>query len=143
LIVISNFTPLASAVGGGLLGLAAALYMGLFGRIAGVSGMITRLLPPTAASAGPLAFLAGLAAAPVLYNLLSPEPFVQTIQAGQGRLAIAGFLVGIGTVYGNGCTSGHGICGWARLSRRSIVATCIFSGMAMLVTLVERHVIGG
>lgn len=136
-------TTYAAAAGGVLIGLSAALYMGLFGRIAGVSGMIGRLLPPTAEPRGAAAFLAGLALAPILYNLLSPTPFVQTMPDGGLRMAAAGFLVGLGTLLGNGCTSGHGICGSARLSRRSIMATCIFTGMAMLVTFVERHVIGG
>lgn len=141
--MFADSTLIAAAAGGGLIGLAATLYMGVFGRIAGVSGMIARILPPAADPRGPTAFLAGLVAAPVLFNLLAPQPFVQTISADWVRLAIAGFLVGFGTVLGNGCTSGHGICGSARLSRRSIVATCVFSGVAMLVVFVDRHVIGG
>lgn len=137
----TSFTPVASAVGGALIGLAAVLLMALKGRIAGVSGIASRLLPPyeDREFAGRLAFVAGLIAAPALVWLANGRLPEQTIEAGLPVLVVAGLLVGFGSVWGNGCTSGHGVCGLSRLSVRSLVATGIFMATGILTVFVVRH----
>ena len=137
----TSFTPIASAAGGALIGLAAVLLMALKGRIAGVSGIASRLLPPYEDNefAGRLAFVAGLIAAPVLVWLAAGRFPAQTIEAGLPALVLAGFLVGFGSVWGNGCTSGHGVCGLSRLSVRSLVATVTFMATAIVTVLIVRH----
>lgn len=123
------YAPLA---GGILIGLAAAMLLLVNGRIAGISGilggLLSRAFPGPAAEddgAWRFAFLAGLVAAPLLYGAFAALPAVQ-VDAGTGTLAVAGLLVGVGTRYGSGCTSGHGVCGLSRLSPRSLVATLCF-----------------
>lgn len=135
------FTPIAATIGGALIGLAAMLLMLLKGRIAGVSGIASRLLPPyeDGEFAGRLAFIAGLVAAPVLAWLASGRWPEQTIAAGTPVLVVAGLLVGFGSVWGNGCTSGHGVCGLSRLSVRSLVATLAFMATAVITVFVMRH----
>ena len=143
---VTQFTPLASTIGGMLIGLAAVLLMLFQGRIAGISGIIGRLLPPypeDTDAVGALAFVVGLVAAPVLHAAATGTPVMQTVSDHLPLMAIAGVLVGFGTDYGNGCTSGHGVCGLARLSPRSVVATAIFMATAFATVLVTRHVIGG
>ena len=137
----TSFTPIASAVGGALIGLAAVLLMAFQGRIAGVSGIASRLLPPyeDREFAGRLAFVAGLVAAPVLVWLATGRFPAQSIEAGMPVLMLAGLLVGFGSVWGNGCTSGHGVCGLSRLSVRSLVATATFMVTAILTVFVVRH----
>lgn len=137
----TSFTPVASAAGGALIGLAAVLLMALKGRIAGVSGIASRLLPPyeDREFAGRLAFVAGLVAAPGLVWLVSGRLPEQTIEAGMPVLVIGGLLVGFGSVWGNGCTSGHGVCGLSRLSVRSLVATVTFMATAALTVFIVRH----
>jgi uncharacterized membrane protein YedE/YeeE len=137
----TSFTPVASAAGGALIGLAAVLLMALKGRIAGVSGIASRLLPPyeDREFAGRLAFVAGLIAAPALVWLANGRLPEQTIEAGLPVLVVAGLLVGFGSVWGNGCTSGHGVCGLSRLSVRSLVATVTFMATAVLTVLIVRH----
>lgn len=137
----TSFTPVASAAGGALIGLTAVLLMGLNGRIAGVSGIVSRLLPPyeDRAFAGRLAFTAGLIAAPVLVWLATGRLPAQTIEAAAPLLAVAGLLVGFGSVWGNGCTSGHGVCGLSRLSIRSLVATATFMATAVVTVFIVRH----
>jgi uncharacterized membrane protein YedE/YeeE len=137
----TSFTPIASALGGALMGLAAVLLMALQGRIAGVSGIAARLLPPyqDREFSGRLAFIAGLVAAPVLVWLASARWPEQTIAAGVPVLIAAGLLVGFGSVWGNGCTSGHGVCGLSRLSMRSLVATLTFMATGILTVFVMRH----
>lgn len=137
----TSFTPVASAAGGALIGLSAVLLMGLNGRIAGVSGIVSRLLPPyeDRAFAGRLAFTAGLIAAPVLVWLATGRLPAQTIEAAAPLLAVAGLLVGFGSVWGNGCTSGHGVCGLSRLSVRSLVATATFMATAVVTVFIVRH----
>jgi hypothetical protein len=117
--------------------------MALTGRIAGVSGIAVRLFPPytDAGFAGRMAFIIGLAAAPVAVRLVSGHAPPQTIQAGGILLIVAGLLVGFGSVWGNGCTSGHGVCGLSRMSMRSLVATAIFMATASVTVLVTRHVL--
>lgn len=135
------FTPVASLAGGALIGLSAVLLMSLTGRIAGVSGIAARLFPPYADNefAGRLAFVAGLIAAPVVVLVTTGRLPAQTIQANTAILILAGFLVGFGSVWGNGCTSGHGVCGLSRLSMRSLVATITFMATGIVTVFVTRH----
>ena len=125
----TEFTPLTSLAGGMLIGLAAVVLMATNGRIAGISGVLSRLLPPRVASAGWLqaaALVAGLLAAAPLYRLIVGSDVQQTIVMGNWPLAAAGLLVGFGAAFGSGCTSGHGVCGLSRRSRRSFAATLAF-----------------
>lgn len=137
------FTPIASLAGGALIGLAAVLLMLFQGRIAGISGIASRLLPPEAdgETAGRFAFVAGLVLAPhVGYAAVSAWPVPQ-IAATIPVLVVAGLLVGFGSVWGNGCTSGHGICGLSRLSLRSLVAVATFMASAIATVFVVRHLL--
>lgn len=142
--MITSFTPFASLLGGLLIGASAVLLMAAQGRIAGVSGIASRLLPPydDAGFAGRLAFVGGLVAAPVLMGAATGAPVVQTVSDSLLLMVPAGLLVGFGSVWGSGCTSGHGVCGLARLSPRSMVATAIFMATAVLTVFVMRHVAG-
>jgi uncharacterized membrane protein YedE/YeeE len=138
----TEFTPVASLAGGALIGAAAVMLMALKGRIAGVSGIAVRLVPPYADDefAGRLAFILGIVVAPLAVLLLTGIAPVPTIEAGAALLALAGLLVGFGAVWGNGCTSGHGVCGISRMSARSLVATCVFMTTAIITVFVTRHV---
>jgi len=137
-----HFTPLASLAGGVLIGAAAAGFALLNGRIAGVSGVLAGLLRPARGDVSwRVAFVAGLAGAPWVYALFAALPRPQ-IDAGLGTLVLAGLLVGIGTRYGAGCTSGHGVCGLSRLSPRSLVATLAFTATAFAAVYVMRHLLG-
>ena len=139
----SAFTPWPALAGGLLIGLAAALFVLLNGRIAGISGVLGGLLKPVAGDVlWRVAFIAGLIVAPLLYGLVFAVPAVQ-IDAGYGALIWAGLLVGAGTRYGAGCTSGHGVCGLSRLSARSVVATVVFMGAGFLTVFVIRHLLTG
>ena len=135
------FTPIASLVGGALIGFSAVMLMALTGRIAGVSGIASSLLPPYTDDefGGRLAFVAGLIAAPVVVLVVTGKMPMQTIQASAAILTLAGLLVGFGSVWGNGCTSGHGVCGISRLSVRSLVATITFMATGVLTVFVARH----
>lgn len=136
------FTPWTALAGGVLIGLAAALFVLLNGRIAGISGVLGGLLNPKRGDiAWRAAFLAGLVGAPLLYALVATIPRPQ-IDAGSGALVVAGLLVGVGTRYGAGCTSGHGVCGISRLSPRSLVATAAFMAAGFVTVLVLRHLVG-
>jgi len=139
--IATAFTPIASLAGGALIGLAAVMLMALTGRIAGVSGIAARLFPPydDGELAGRVAFIAGLIAAPVLVLVLTGKLPTQTIQANGAILSIAGFLVGFGSVWGSGCTSGHGVCGVSRLSVRSMVATATFMAAGIATVFISRH----
>nr|WP_145548542.1 YeeE/YedE family protein [Variovorax boronicumulans] len=135
------FTPGAALVGGLLIGLAAAILVLCNGRIAGISGILGGLLRPGTGDTGwRLAFLAGLVGAPLVYALVAALPRPQ-IDAGWGTLVAAGLLVGLGTRYGAGCTSGHGVCGLSRLSPRSLVATLAFMGAGFATVYVVRHLL--
>ncbi|MCP4560033.1 MAG: YeeE/YedE family protein [Bosea sp.] len=139
----TSFTPVASLVGGALIGLAAVLLMLFQGRIAGISGILSRLLPPEpdGETGGRLAFAAGLVLAPlVVYAAGSGWPAPQ-IAATIPVLVVAGLLVGFGSVWGNGCTSGHGICGLSRLSLRSLIAVATFMASAIATVFVVRHLL--
>jgi uncharacterized membrane protein YedE/YeeE len=139
--VTTSFTPLASVIGGALIGLAAVMLLAFTGRVAGVSGIASRLLPPYEDKefAGRLAFVTGLVVAPLLVWLVTGSLPHQSIQAGAAVLVIAGLLVGFGSVWGNGCTSGHGVCGLSRLSMRSLVATVTFMATAIVTVFLVRH----
>lgn len=139
--IATPFTPMASLLGGALIGLAAVLLMWATGRIAGVSGIAARLFPPyeDREFAGRLAFVAGLVAAPILVRIVSGGLPVQTIAAGTPVLIVAGMLTGFGAVWGSGCTSGHGVCGLSRLSLRSLVATITFMSAGIATVFVMRH----
>lgn len=142
---MTEFTPFASLVGGALIGLSAVLLMAWEGRIAGISGIAGRLLPPYGDDRLPsrLGFVIGLVAAPLLVMVVSGSPIVQTVSSNLPLMVAAGAIVGFGSVYGNGCTSGHGVCGLSRLSRRSFVATGVFMAVAFATVFVARHVVGG
>ena len=134
------FTPLSAFAGGLLIGVATALLLLLNGRIAGISGILGELLHPRRNGiAWRLLFIAGLIISPLAYQLLYALPDTKRM-AGNGTIVIAGLLVGIGTRYAAGCTSGHGICGISRLSPRSIVATLVFMLSAGITVFIARHI---
>jgi uncharacterized membrane protein YedE/YeeE len=138
----ANFTPWTSLAGGILIGLATAIFLLFNGRIAGISGILGGLLRPLTGDIGwRIAFLIGLVLAPAAYSLVAPLPAVD-IEAGHLSLIVAGLLVGIGTRYGSGCTSGHGVCGLSRLSLRSLVATAAFMLAGFVTVFVVRHLLG-
>lgn len=139
----TDFTPVASLLGGALIGASAVMLLAAQGRIAGVSGIAVRLLPPyeDGGFAGRLAFILGIVAAPLLVLLATGSAPVPTIEAGPALLVLAGLLVGFGSVWGNGCTSGHGVCGLSRLSVRSLVATLTFMATAMATVFLTRHLL--
>ena len=141
---MTEFTPWASLVGGALIGLSSVLLMAWEGRIAGISGIAGRLLPPYRDKAflSRIGFVLGLVAAPLVMMAVSGEPVQQTVSANLPLMAAAGLIVGFGSTYGNGCTSGHGVCGLSRLSKRSFVATGVFMGTAIVTVYFVRHVIG-
>lgn len=133
------FTPWPALLGGLLIGLAAAMFVLLNGRIAGISGIVGGLLQPAPGDASwRVAFILGLVGSPLVYALFATLPTVR-IDAGYGALAAAGLLVGVGTRYGSGCTSGHGVCGLSRLSPRSLAATVVFMGCGFLTVYALRH----
>ena len=137
----THFTPWTSLAGGLLLGLAAALFILFSGRVLGISGIVGGLLRPRKGDAGwRLAFVLGMLVAPSLYALFV-GPLQPRIDAGWGMVVVAGLLVGVGTRYGSGCTSGHGVCGLSRLSPRSLVATLAFMGAGFVTVFLIRHVL--
>jgi hypothetical protein len=139
----THFTPLSALIGGFLIGVAAAALVLVSGRIAGVSGIIGGLLQLKAGDTGwRAAFLAGLVAAPLLYQLFTALPEIH-VEAGWPTLILAGVLVGVGTRYGSGCTSGHAVCGLSRLSPRSLMATLAFMGTGFVTVYLVRHVLAG
>ncbi len=141
---MSAFDPTTALIGGSLIGLASALLMLLSGRIAGISGILGGALTISAGDKfWRLSFIVGLIAAPMLMALLGdrlPEPQMPTSWL---LIVVAGILVGFGARYGGGCTSGHGVCGLARLSARSLVATVVFTISAIAVVAIMRHGFGG
>ena len=140
---MDNFTPIPAAIGGTLIGLAVALLMLMTGRIAGISGIVNGLIGNADGKGWRAAFVAGLILAPLVARLFSFTLPMPQMPSSWIVIASAGLLIGFGTRLGGGCTSGHGVCGIARLSPRSIVATLIFMGTAMVVVAIARHGLGG
>ena len=142
----TEFTPFVSLLGGALIGLSAVVLLATHGRIAGISGIVSRMLPPTFDKAGlpqGIIFLVGLLLAAPLWIVVTGTAPVQVISKNELLLVAAGLLVGFGSVIGNGCTSGHGVCGISRGSARSIAATMTFMATAFVTVFVLRHVVGG
>ena len=140
---MNHFTPVAALIGGGLIGASAALlWLGL-GRVAGVSGILAGALTQGGADRRwRIAFLAGLVAAPILFEGVA-GPITTTVATPAAQLLAAGLLVGFGARLGGGCTSGHGVCGLARLSPRSLAAAGLFTASAMITVAMTRHVFKG
>lgn len=136
-----NFTPWASLAGGVLIGLSAGFFAVMNGRIAGISGLLGGLLEGGEGRGEKLLFILGLLLTPVLWSLFGALPDMQ-FEAGWLALLVAGVLVGVGTRYGSGCTSGHGVCGISRLSPRSLVATAAFMAAGFATVFVLRHLLG-
>lgn len=141
---MTEFTPVSALVGGAFIGLGATMLMLLLGRIAGISGIVSGAAFPEAISdwSWRIAFLAGMIAAPSIYALYAGHLPEVTLSPDLVRTAIAGLIVGVGVTFGAGCASGHGVCGIARLSPRSIVATLTFMAVALATVFITRHVIG-
>jgi len=140
----AHFTPWASLSGGVILGIASAIFILVNGRILGISGILGGLLPPKAGdTTWRIAFLLGFAAAPTVFHAVVPAQYTVAprIDATALMVVVAGLLVGIGTRYASGCTSGHGVCGLSRLSPRSLVATASFMGAGFAAVYAMRHVI--
>lgn len=143
--VLTEFTPVASLAGGALIGLSAVVVMLFLGRIAGVSGITLQAMRPAANRSDwgwRVAFIMGLLAAPALVSLVTGAAVEQTVSGDLAAMSIAGLLVGFGATLGSGCTSGHGVCGLARLSNRSAVAVVVFMGAAFATVFVLRHIVG-
>lgn len=138
---MENFTPVSGLVGGLLIGVAVALMLLLNGRLAGISGIVGGLATPKAGDTGwRVAFVAGLLLGPLVYVLVTGGPALVHMLASPPAILVGGLLVGFGTRMGSGCTSGHGVCGLALFSLRSVVATAVFFGVAMLTVFLTRHV---
>jgi uncharacterized membrane protein YedE/YeeE len=138
----AHFTPITSLAGGIILGVASAIFILVNGRILGISGILGGLLPPKRGDTfWRVAFLLGFAAAPMVFHAVVPAQYITAprIDATEMMVVIAGLLVGIGTRYASGCTSGHGVCGLSRLSPRSLVATLSFMGTGFAMVYVMRH----
>jgi uncharacterized membrane protein YedE/YeeE len=138
----THFTPFASLSGGIILGVASAIFILINGRILGISGILGGLLPPKAGdTTWRIAFMLGLFAAPTVFHAVVPAQFITAprIDATDWMVVAAGLLVGIGTRYASGCTSGHGVCGLSRLSPRSLLATMSFMGAGFAMVYVMRH----
>lgn len=143
----ASFTPWSALAGGALIGLAAAIFALANGRVAGISGLLGSLLGSLLQRQGEgrgekAAFLVGLLLAPLLWGLFAALPSIH-FETGSLGLIVAGLLVGIGTRYGSGCTSGHGVCGISRLSPRSMLATLCFMATGFVTVFVLRHLLGG
>jgi len=141
---MENFTPYSALIGGALIGLSAALLLFLNGRIAGISGIVAKVLFPEQRDdlSWRIYFLAGLLLGPMILRVVNGIPFDFNFETSLPVLLIAGLLVGYGTNLGSGCTSGHGICGLARLSPRSMFATVVFMAVAGITVFIVRHLLG-
>lgn len=141
---MTSFTPYSALIGGILIGVSATLLLWTTGRIAGISGIVGGLLRPAAFDLPwRFAFVIGLIAAPLLYRAAGGTTPVIAVTPSLALAILGGLLVGYGTRLGSGCTSGHGVCGLARLSPRSLAATAIFLAVALVTVFVTRHVLGG
>lgn len=139
----TEFTPLPALTGGLMIGLSALIMLGFNGRIAGISGIVGHLLTARGSDwLWRVAFTVGLLGGAGLYAVLSPNGLNLHLESSMGLMLAAGFIVGVGTRLSRGCTSGHGVCGIGRVSSRSMVATCVFMGVAGLTVFVVRHVLG-
>ena len=140
----TEFTPVSALAGGVLIGISAVYLMYFSGRIAGISGMVRRLLPPWEGGTPPSssAFLAGLVIVPVGWIAFTGGQIAQSISPSIPLALASGVLVGFGAVFGGGCTSGHGVCGLARFSKRSLAAVAVFMTTAAITVYVARHVVG-
>ena len=139
-----HFTPWSSLTGGIVLGIASALFILINGRILGISGILGGLLPPKVGdTTWRIAFLLGMFAAPTVFHAVVPAEYITAprIEATEWMIVVAGLLVGVGTRYASGCTSGHGVCGLSRLSPRSLVATGSFMSAGFVTVYVVRHLI--
>lgn len=140
---MENFTPVSALIGGVLIGLAATLTLAVNGRIAGISGILSGVLTPRSGeTAWRVLFIAGLLSGALVWLLATGQALPLQLQAGPVATVIAGLLVGFGTRLGSGCTSGHGICGLARFSRRSFTATLVFMLTAIITVYLTRHLLG-
>lgn len=149
---MTAFTPISASIGGALIGVAAVVLMGSLGRIAGISGIVGGLASKEETSPDQqdlpgdkgwrLAFLAGLISVPAAIGMAQPDLLRSTVSLPLIWMAFAGLVVGIGVTLGNGCTSGHGVCGNARLSVRSLIATLTFMAVGIATTYFVRHVMG-
>ena len=141
---MENFTPISGLIGGAMIGAAASLFVLLNGRVAGISGILGGLVAADRDDRlWRLAFLAGLVLGPLLVSVMTGAIPVIELQAELPVLVLAGLLVGFGTRLGNGCTSGHGVCGIARGSKRSFVATLVFFSVAAATVFAVRHLPAG
>ncbi len=141
---MENFTPVASLIGGILIGLSVSALLLFNGKIAGISGIVAGLLSPTKSDiVWRAAFVAGLLTGGFILELVSPEAFAINIARSGVTFALAGLLIGFGARLGNGCTSGHGVCGISRFSKRSITATATFIATGAAVVYVVNHLLGG
>ncbi len=140
---MENFTPWSSLAGGVLIGLSATAMLALLGRIAGVSGIVGGLLSGERPLAWRAMFVGGLLVGGSVMSLVQPSSFAMTLDRSAPALALAGLLVGFGSRLGSGCTSGHGVCGIARASKRSVVATLVFMTTGALTALVVTQALGG
>ena len=141
---MENFTPVSALMGGALIGLAASIMLLFNGRIAGISGVFGGLLRPSPGDIGwRAAFIVGLVAAGLGFALVMPDAVTITADRGVGITAVAGIVVGFGVRMGNGCTSGHGVCGLSRFSRRSLVATVTFIFTGMVTATAIELMYGG
>jgi uncharacterized protein len=140
---MTEFTPLASTIGGAMIGLSAVLLIASHGRIAGISGIAVRMMPPylDKDALGRVLFILGVVLAPIVYATVTGAWAPMSIAGGTGLMVIAGLLVGFGSIWGNGCTSGHGICGLSRLSLRSLVAVATFMTTAIITVFITRHLL--
>ena len=141
---MNNFTPISAIIGGILIGIAAVILLLFNGKILGVSGIVSRaIFKPVLQSIWSWAFLLGLILGAAVYRFIFPEQLIIVIEASLPVLILAGLLVGFGTRLGSGCTCGHGICGIARFSKRSIVATGSFMFFGMMIVYLMKNVLGG
>lgn len=140
---MENFTPLASTIGGALIGVAAVMLMAMNGRIAGISGIFSSAIFSGSDRWWRLLFVAGLVAGPLVYTLVMSEAPAFQLDAGWPALIAGGLLVGFGTRLGSGCTSGHGVCGLARFSVRSLVSVLLFMGAGIATVTIIRLTMGG